>query len=98
MPLISEIRVVQILEVVCKCLDDEVISVRDMAATYVIFFWPLIALQSSTRTLSGIFRCSPPQTILALKFGKTPSSRQISYNFIGSVRSSHASDEDPSAP
>ena len=44
MPLISEIRVVQILEVVCKCLDDEVISVREMAATYVIFFWPLIAL------------------------------------------------------
>lgn len=37
MPLISEIRVVQILEVVCKCLDDEVISVREMAATYVIF-------------------------------------------------------------
>ena len=90
MPLISEIRVVQILEVVCKCLDDEVISVREMAATYVIVFWPLIALKSPTRTLSGILRCSPRQTILTLKVGKTSSSGQISYDFIGSVRSSRA--------
>ena len=90
MPLISEIRVVQILEVVCKCLDDEVISVREMAATYVIFFWPLIALISSTSTLSGILRCSPRQTVLTLKVSNSPSSGQIFYDFIGSVRSARA--------
>ncbi|EPQ60969.1 hypothetical protein GLOTRDRAFT_135553 [Gloeophyllum trabeum ATCC 11539] len=51
MPVISEIKLVEILEVVCKCLDDDVIEVREMAAT----------------TLSGILRLSPRRSILTLK-------------------------------
>lgn len=51
LPLISDVRVIQILEVVCKCLDDEIISVREMAAT----------------TLAGILRCSPRQSVVTLK-------------------------------
>ncbi|PVF98837.1 hypothetical protein CPB86DRAFT_757643 [Serendipita vermifera] len=51
MQLLSDVRVVQILEVVCKCLDDENISVRETAAT----------------TLSGILRCSPRQSVITLK-------------------------------
>ncbi|KAG8823710.1 hypothetical protein FRC18_010687 [Serendipita sp. 400] len=51
MSLISEVRVIQILEVICTCLDDENIVVREMAAT----------------TLSGILRCSPRQSVITLK-------------------------------
>ncbi|KAF8898398.1 hypothetical protein BD779DRAFT_1607219 [Infundibulicybe gibba] len=49
--LISETKVVEILEVLCKCLDDEVVEVREMAAT----------------TLSGILRLSPRRSVLTLK-------------------------------
>ncbi|KAF5377624.1 hypothetical protein D9615_005155 [Tricholomella constricta] len=50
-PLISEIKIVEMLEVLCKCLDDEVVEVREMAAT----------------TLSGILRLSPRRSVLTLK-------------------------------
>jgi len=42
---------VELVEVVCRCLDDEVVEVREMAAT----------------TLSGILRLSPRRSVLALK-------------------------------
>ncbi|KAF8058272.1 hypothetical protein FPV67DRAFT_1786012 [Lyophyllum atratum] len=50
-PLISDIIIVEMLEVLCKCLDDEVVEVREMAAT----------------TLSGILRLSPRRSVLTLK-------------------------------
>ncbi|TFY83729.1 hypothetical protein EWM64_g270 [Hericium alpestre] len=50
-PLISEAKVTEILEVLCKCLDDEVVEVREMAAT----------------TLSGVLRLSSRRSILTLK-------------------------------
>ncbi|KAL4243081.1 BLM10 family protein [Abortiporus biennis] len=50
-PLISDIKVVEMMEVICRCLDDEVVEVREMAAT----------------TLSGILRVSPRRSVLALK-------------------------------
>ncbi|KAG6845633.1 hypothetical protein H0H87_005840 [Tephrocybe sp. NHM501043] len=50
-PLIDEIKIVEILEVLCSCLDDEVVEVREMAAT----------------TLSGILRLSPRRSVLTLK-------------------------------
>jgi hypothetical protein len=33
LPLISEIKIVQMLEVLCQRLDDEVVEVREMAAS-----------------------------------------------------------------
>ncbi|KAF8213398.1 hypothetical protein K438DRAFT_1902498 [Mycena galopus ATCC 62051] len=51
LPLISEVKVIEIMEVLCKCLDDEVVDVREMAAT----------------TLSGILRLSPRRHILTLR-------------------------------
>ncbi|KAF9014988.1 hypothetical protein BDQ17DRAFT_1418116 [Cyathus striatus] len=51
LPLIGEIKIVEMLEVLCRCLDDEIIEVREMAAT----------------TLSGILRLSPRRSILTLK-------------------------------
>ncbi|KAF9073805.1 armadillo-type protein [Rhodocollybia butyracea] len=51
MPFIAEIKVVQMLEVLGKCLDDEVVEVREMAAT----------------TLSGVLRLSPRSSVLTLK-------------------------------
>lgn len=50
-PTISEIKVVEIMEVICRCLDDEVVEVREMAAT----------------TLTGVLRVSPRRSVLALK-------------------------------
>ncbi|CAL1696420.1 unnamed protein product [Somion occarium] len=50
-PVISDIKVVEMMEVICRCLDDEVVEVREMAAT----------------TLSGILRVSPRRSVLALK-------------------------------
>ncbi|KAF8226105.1 hypothetical protein L208DRAFT_1425249 [Tricholoma matsutake] len=50
-PLISEVKIIEILEVLCRCLDDEVVEVREMAAT----------------TLSGILRLSPRRSMLTLK-------------------------------
>ncbi|TDL28808.1 ARM repeat-containing protein [Rickenella mellea] len=50
-PLIRQKKVVEILEVICKCLDDEIVEVREMAAT----------------TLSGILRLSPRQSVMTLK-------------------------------
>jgi len=49
--LIQEIKIVEMLEVLCRCLDDEVVEVREMAAT----------------TLSGILRLSPRRSVLTLK-------------------------------
>ncbi|TBU39582.1 hypothetical protein BD309DRAFT_1022044 [Dichomitus squalens] len=49
--LISDARLVQMMEVICRCLDDEIVEVREMAAT----------------TLSGILRLSPRRSVLALK-------------------------------
>jgi proteasome activator subunit 4 len=51
LPLITECKVGEILEVLCKCLDDETVEVREMAAT----------------TLSGILRLSPKRSVLTLK-------------------------------
>ncbi|KAF7319927.1 Membrane protein [Mycena kentingensis (nom. inval.)] len=51
MPLISEAKVLEILEVLSKCLDDEVVDVREMAAT----------------TLSGVLRLSPRRHIITLR-------------------------------
>jgi proteasome activator subunit 4 len=50
-PLISEFKIVEMLEVLCRCLDDEVVEVREMAAL----------------TLSGILRLSPRRSVLILK-------------------------------
>jgi len=49
--LISEEKALEIAEVLCNCLEDEVIEVREMAAI----------------TLSGILRLSPRRSIIALK-------------------------------
>ncbi|KAI0336090.1 hypothetical protein GY45DRAFT_1316150 [Cubamyces sp. BRFM 1775] len=49
--LISDKKLVEMIEVICRCLDDEVVEVREMAAT----------------TLSGILRLSPRRSIIALK-------------------------------
>ncbi|KAJ3576138.1 hypothetical protein NP233_g640 [Leucocoprinus birnbaumii] len=51
LPLIPEIKIVEMLEVLCRCLDDEVVEVREMAAV----------------TLSGILRLSPRRSVLTLK-------------------------------
>ncbi|KII93397.1 hypothetical protein PLICRDRAFT_694576 [Plicaturopsis crispa FD-325 SS-3] len=51
MPLISESKVIEILEVLSRCLDDEIVEVREMAAT----------------TLSGIIRLSPKRSVITLK-------------------------------
>lgn len=51
LPLITEVKIVEMLEVLCRCLDDEVVEVREMAAT----------------TLSGILRLSPRRSVLTLK-------------------------------
>jgi len=51
LPLIGEGKVIEILEVLCKCLDDEVVDVWEMAAT----------------TLSGVLRLSPRRHILTLR-------------------------------
>ncbi|KAH9921997.1 uncharacterized protein BXZ73DRAFT_91690 [Epithele typhae] len=49
--LISDIKIIEMVEVICRCLDDEVVEVREMAAT----------------TLSGILRLSPRKSIITLK-------------------------------
>jgi len=49
--LITESKVLEIMEMICWCLDDENIEVREMAAT----------------TLSGILRLSPRHSIITLK-------------------------------
>ncbi|KAH7923993.1 hypothetical protein BV22DRAFT_1196262 [Leucogyrophana mollusca] len=51
LPLISEAKVVEILDVLCKSLDDEVVEVREMVGT----------------TLSGILRLSPRRSVITLK-------------------------------
>ncbi|KAI0094570.1 armadillo-type protein [Irpex rosettiformis] len=50
-PCISEIKTVEMIEVICRCLDDEIVEVREMAAT----------------TLTGILRVSPRRSVVALK-------------------------------
>ncbi|KZW02065.1 hypothetical protein EXIGLDRAFT_736784 [Exidia glandulosa HHB12029] len=49
--MISDEKVSEILEVICGCLDNESVEVRELAAT----------------TLSGILRCSPKRSVLMLK-------------------------------
>ncbi|KAF9056646.1 hypothetical protein BJ165DRAFT_1522537 [Panaeolus papilionaceus] len=79
-PLIPEIKIVEMLEVVCGCLDDEVVEVREMAAT----------------TLSGILRLSPRRSVLTLKDrfvrllknSSLPGRQDSSYN--QAVRQRHA--------
>ncbi|KAF8203239.1 hypothetical protein BJ912DRAFT_842338 [Pholiota molesta] len=51
LPLISEAKLVEMLEVLCRCLDDEIVEVREMAAV----------------TLSGVLRLSPRRSVLSLK-------------------------------
>ncbi|KAF5374850.1 hypothetical protein D9758_000077 [Tetrapyrgos nigripes] len=51
LPLISDAKIVQILEALCRSLDDEALEVSQMAAT----------------TLSGIIRLSPRRSVLTLK-------------------------------
>jgi proteasome activator subunit 4 len=51
MPLITDSKIIEILEVICQCLDDDVVEVREKAAV----------------TLSGILRLSPRRSILTLK-------------------------------
>ena len=55
-PLIGEQKMVEIMEVLCKCLDDEVVEVREMAAT----------------TLSGVLRLSPRRSVMTLKVSLFP--------------------------
>ncbi|KIY51373.1 hypothetical protein FISHEDRAFT_37518 [Fistulina hepatica ATCC 64428] len=50
-PLISDAKIVEILEVLCKVLDDEIVEVREKAAL----------------TLSGVLRLSPRRSVLTLK-------------------------------
>ncbi|GLB36425.1 putative protein with domain of unknown function (DUF3437) [Lyophyllum shimeji] len=50
-PLINDYKIVEMLEVICECLDDEVVEVREMAAA----------------TLSGILRLSPRRSVLVLR-------------------------------
>lgn len=50
-PLISETQVIEILEVLFKCLDDEVVEVREMASS----------------TLSGVLRLSPRKSVLTYR-------------------------------
>ena len=56
---------------ICKCLDDENVEVREMAATYVSqndttidFFDEFLS------TLTGILRLSPRRSVIALKVNK----------------------------
>jgi len=57
-----------IRQVICACLDDEVIEVRQMASTWVVFHLKHSLLNDPRRrTLSGILRCSPRHSILRLK-------------------------------
>ncbi|KDQ54765.1 hypothetical protein JAAARDRAFT_71570 [Jaapia argillacea MUCL 33604] len=80
MPLISDIKVVEILEVICKCLDDEIIEVREMAAT----------------TLCGILRLSPRRSVLTLKDRFVKSAKSVhlpergSPNYSVAIRQRHA--------
>ena len=71
-PLIGEQKMVEIMEVLCKCLDDEVVEVREMAATCVpISLRPEAVCRFDApipyRTLSGILRLSPRRSVIALK-------------------------------
>ena len=55
-------------QVVCRCLDDEVVEVREKAATCVVQHSIWIAKADlDDSTLSGILRLSPRRSILALK-------------------------------
>ncbi|RPD81724.1 hypothetical protein L226DRAFT_527984 [Lentinus tigrinus ALCF2SS1-7] len=79
--LISDIKVVEMMEVICRCLDDEVVEVREMAAT----------------TLSGILRLSPRRSVIALrdrfvrliKNSKLPTDRK-SPTYSAAIRQLHA--------
>jgi proteasome activator subunit 4 len=80
MPLIRDAKVVELLEAVCRCLDDENQEVREMAA----------------RTLTGILRVSPRRSVLTLRdrfvrvlAGKTLPPRRAPLH-AGAVRQRHA--------
>ncbi|KAI6153365.1 hypothetical protein BKA82DRAFT_3971276 [Pisolithus tinctorius] len=80
LPLINEEKVVEILDVLCKCLDDDVVEVREMAGT----------------TLSGILRLSPRRSVLNLRDrfvklaskSRLPNRESLEYN--PSLRQRHA--------
>ncbi|OBZ79723.1 Proteasome activator complex subunit 4 [Grifola frondosa] len=79
-PLLSDVKIVEMMEVVCRCLDDEVVEVREMAGT----------------TLSGILRLSPRRSVIALKDrfvrlvknSKLPDKQSPTYN--SAMRQLHA--------
>ncbi|KAI0724287.1 hypothetical protein C8T65DRAFT_714470 [Cerioporus squamosus] len=79
--LISDVKIVEMVEVICRCLDDEVVEVREMAAT----------------TLSGILRLSPRRSVIALrdrfvrliKNSKLPTDRK-SPKYSAAIRQLHA--------
>ncbi|KAG1867785.1 hypothetical protein DFJ58DRAFT_859984 [Suillus subalutaceus] len=80
LPLISESEVNEILDVLCHCLDDEVVEVREMVGT----------------TLSGILRLSPRRSVVTLKdrfvklAGKIQLPDRISPVYNAAVRQRHA--------
>ncbi|KAJ3715232.1 hypothetical protein DFJ43DRAFT_1160531 [Lentinula guzmanii] len=63
MPLISDVKVVQMLEVLGKCLDDEVVEVQEMAAT----------------TLSGVLRVTPEQCPYAKVYASKKKMKNFRY-------------------
>lgn len=80
LPLISESEVNDILDVLCQCLDDEVVEVREMVGT----------------TLSGILRLSPRRSVVTLKdrfvklAGKVQLPDRVSPVYNAAVRQRHA--------
>ncbi|KAG1826229.1 uncharacterized protein BJ212DRAFT_1444172 [Suillus subaureus] len=80
LPLISESEVNEILDVLCKCLDDEVVEVREMVGT----------------TLSGILRLSSRRRVVTLKdrfvklAGKIQLPDRVSPVYNAAVRQRHA--------
>jgi len=79
-PLLSDARITEILEMLCKCLDDEVVEVREMAAT----------------TLSGVLRLSPRRSQLTLKdrfvklLSRSPLPNRQSPVYHAAIRDRHA--------
>ncbi|KAI0067819.1 hypothetical protein BV25DRAFT_1794335 [Artomyces pyxidatus] len=79
-PLMTDAMITEILEVLCKCLDDEVVEVREMAAT----------------TLSGVLRLSPRRSQLTLKdrfvrlLRRSPIPNRQSPTYNAAIRQRHA--------
>ncbi|KAJ3490476.1 hypothetical protein NLI96_g1377 [Meripilus lineatus] len=62
-PLIKDVMISEMMEVICRCLDDEVVEVREMAAT----------------TLSAVLRVSPRRSVVALKVTPVSSQRRLCF-------------------